>query len=50
MLTLLQRDVLLEIQEEWKERSPERLRLERCLPGSRDSFSLYVYCIKISIV
>jgi small subunit ribosomal protein S9 len=46
ILTFLQPDVLLGIREELKERSPERSRPERCLLGSRDSFSLYVYCIK----
>jgi small subunit ribosomal protein S9 len=49
MLTSLQLDVLLAIREESKERSPERSRPERCLLGSRDSFSLYLYCIKILV-
>ena len=45
LLTCRQRAVSHGIREEWKERSQEESRQERCLPGSRDSFSLYVYYV-----
>lgn len=47
LLISLQRDVLLGIREEWKGRSLERSRQERCLLGSRDRFSLYVSYVKM---